>query len=188
MLHRRLGLVARLAAIPTFVIAALSLPACGRSPEHRVLVLGIDGTDPRAIDLLISEGRLPNFTKLRSEGAYGRLRSQKPLLSPVIWTTIATGKTPEDHGIGHFVAVDEETGEQLPATSDMRKVKALWNVASEKEKKVAVVGWWATWPPEEINGSMVSDHTAYHFLFEEGETGGSAGQVNTYPPSLQQQT
>ena len=160
--------------------------ACGGKTQHRVLVLGLDGTDPRAVDLLIAEGRLPNFTKLRSEGAYGRLRSQKPLLSPVIWTTIATGKSPEEHGIGHFVAVDEDTGEQLPATSDMRKVKALWNIASEKDKKVAVVGYWATWPPEEINGSMVSDHTAYHFLFEEGATGGPGRQVNTYPPELQE--
>ena len=102
----------------------------------------------------------------------------------MIWTTIATGKSPEEHGIGHFVAVDEATGEQLPATSDMRKVKALWNIASEKDKKVAVVGYWATWPPEEVNGAMVSDHTAYHFLFEEGATGGPGGQVNTYPPAL----
>jgi predicted AlkP superfamily phosphohydrolase/phosphomutase/Flp pilus assembly protein TadD len=162
-------------------MAVLSLVACGGETHHRVLVLGLDGTDPRAVDLLISEGKMPNFTKLRSEGAYGRLRSQKPLLSPVIWTTIATGKSPEEHGIGHFVAVDEDTGEQLPATSDMRKVKAVWNVATEKDKKVAVVGWWATWPPEEIN-----DHTAYHFLFEEGATGGPGQQVNTYPPDLQQ--
>ena len=66
----------------------------------------------------------------------------------------------------------------------MRKVKALWNIASEKDKKVAVVGYWPTWPPEEINGSMVSDHTAYHFLFEEGATGGPGRTVNTYPPDL----
>ncbi len=182
---RLLGTPCRLAFLLLSVVA-LSLIACGGETHHRVLVLGLDGADPRAIDLLISEGRLPNFTKLRSEGAYGRLRSQKPLLSPVIWTTIATGKSPEEHGIGHFVAVDEATGEQLPATSDMRKVKALWNIASEKDKKVAVVGYWATWPPEEINGSMVSDHTAYHFLFEEGATGGPGLKVNTYPPDLQE--
>ena len=53
----------------------------------------------------MSEGKLPNFARLRQEGAYGRLQSSPPLLSPVIWTTIATGKTPDQHGIGHFVAV-----------------------------------------------------------------------------------
>ena len=77
-----------------------------RSPvRRRVIVLGLDGMDPRTIDLLMSEGKLPNFARLRQEGAYSRFRSSPPLLSPVIWTTVATGKTPDQHGIGHFTAV-----------------------------------------------------------------------------------
>lgn len=180
----------RLARLPAGLLALalavlLATLACGPDRGHRVLVLGLDGLDPRVIDLLMSEGRLPHFARLRQEGAYGRLRSQRPLLSPVIWTTIATGKGPEEHGIGHFVAVDQETGEELPASSDMRRVKAVWNIASQTDRRVAVVGWWATWPPEKVNGSVVSDHTAYHFLFEEGATGGPPRAVNTYPPRLQ---
>ena len=89
---------------------------------------------------------------------------------PVIWTTIATGKTPDQHRIGHFVAVNEK-GEQLPVTSQMRKVKALWNILSDAGRRVGVVGWWATWPAEKVNGTIVSDHFAYHFLFEEGAAG-----------------
>ena len=58
----------------------------------------------------------------------------------------------------------------LPVTSGMRKVKALWNILSDKQKKVAVVGWWATWPAEDVNGAMVSDHLCYHFLFPQGQT------------------
>jgi len=166
-----------------FLLLAL-LAGCGpRDDGSRVIVLGLDGMDPQAIDLLMSEGKLPNFAELRQEGAYGPLISQKPLLSPIIWTTIATGKGPEEHGIGHFVAVARDTGEQLPATSEMRRVKALWNVASEAGRKVATVGWWATWPPEKVNGAVVSDHTAYHFLFEEGFTGGDVTD-KTYPPEL----
>ena len=49
----------------------------------------------------------------------------------MVWTTIATGKTPDQHGIGHFVAVNDKTGEQLPVTSAMRKVKAVWNILSD---------------------------------------------------------
>jgi tetratricopeptide (TPR) repeat protein len=143
------------------------LVSCGGEKPGRVIVLGLDGADPAAIDLLMSEGRLPNFARLRQGGAYGRLRSQKPLLSPVIWTTIATGQTPDRHRIGHFVAVNQATGESLPVTSTMRRVKAVWNILSEAGRSTDVVGWWATWPAERIRGAVVSDHFAYHFLMEE---------------------
>ncbi len=156
----------------------------GSSPAGKVIILGIDGLDPLAIDLLMSEGKLPNFARLRQDGAYGRLISQKPLLSPIIWTTIATGKTPGQHGIGHFVAVNPQTGEKLPVTSDLRQVKALWNIAAEAGRRPAVVGWWATWPPERLNGIIVSDHTAYHFLFAEGFTGAATEEQTTHPPEL----
>jgi predicted AlkP superfamily phosphohydrolase/phosphomutase/Flp pilus assembly protein TadD len=167
------------------LILALGLSSCGRGSGHgRVIVLGLDGLDPRAVDLLMSEGKMPNFAKLRQEGAYGRLQSAKPLLSPVVWTTIATGKTPDQHGIGHFVAIDDKTGEELPVTSGMRRVKALWNILSDKGRKVAVVGYWATWPAEKVNGVVVSDHTCYHFLFPQGQTGDAAAKQVTYPPEL----
>jgi tetratricopeptide (TPR) repeat protein/predicted AlkP superfamily pyrophosphatase or phosphodiesterase len=150
----------------------LLLGACrSDSKGGRVIVLGLDGMDPQVIDQLLSEGALPNFARLRREGAYGRLASSEPLLSPVIWTTIATGKPPLQHGIGHFVAVNEKTGEQLPVTSSMRKVKAVWNILSDAGRRADVVGWWATWPAEAINGAVVSDHTCYHFLFEDGFSG-----------------
>lgn len=172
------------------LLSWLAIPACGPGSvgdERRVLVLGIDGMDPQTIDLMMAEGLLPNFARLRQQGAYGRLESQKPILSPIIWTTIATGKTADLHGIGHFVA-QSATGEQLPVTSQMREVKAIWNIASDAGRQVATVGWWATWPPEEVNGSVVSDHTAYHFLFEEGLTGGESkadsGGQKTHPPEL----
>lgn len=162
-----------------------SVVSCGGgSPTGRVIFLGIDGLDPLAIDLLMSEGKLPNFARLRQDGAYGRLISQKPILSPIIWTTIATGKTPGQHGIGHFVAVDPQTGENLPVTSDLRRVEALWNIAANAGRQPVVVGWWATWPPEVLDGFIVSDHTSYHFLFEEGFTGATAQQETTHPPEL----
>jgi predicted AlkP superfamily phosphohydrolase/phosphomutase/Flp pilus assembly protein TadD len=166
------------------VVAAFLAPACGRKGPGRVIVLGMDGLDPRAVDLLMSEGKLPNFAKLRQEGAYGRLQSSKPMLSPVLWTTVTTGKTPEQHGIGHFTAIDPKSGEMLPVTSGMRKVKALWNILTDRQKKVAVVGWWATWPAEDVNGSMVSDHLCYHFLFPQGQGGADTVQGLTDPPEL----
>ena len=154
----------------------------GGGEGGRVLVLAIDGLEPTVIDLLLSEGKLPGFAELRRGGAYGELESMKPLLSPIIWTTVATGRMPEDHRIGHFVAVNEKTGEQLPVTSRMRRVKALWNIASDAGKSVAVVGWWATWPAERVNGTIVSDHACYHFLFEDGAHGPSDTAGIVSPP------
>ena len=175
----------RLRSTLTLLALTLVLAACGgSSPEGKVVFLGIDGLDPLAVDLLMSEGKLPNFARLRQDGAYGRFLSQKPLLSPILWTTMATGKTPGQHGIGHFVAVNPQTGEKLPVTSDLRRVEALWNIAANAGRKPAVVGWWATWPPETLDGHIVSDHTAYHFLFEEGLTGGGSEEQTTHPPEL----
>jgi predicted AlkP superfamily phosphohydrolase/phosphomutase/Flp pilus assembly protein TadD len=176
---------ARLALLSLLVVlvAASAAVSCSRRGATRVIVLGLDGMDPQTIDLLMAEGKMPNFARMRREGAYGRLQSMHPLLSPVIWTTIATGKTPDQHGIGHFTALDEK-GDQLPVTSHMRKVKALWNIESDAGRKVGVVGWWATWPSEAVKGSIVSDHTCYHFLFPQGQGAGQPAQALTHPPEL----
>ncbi|TDI11936.1 MAG: tetratricopeptide repeat protein [Acidobacteria bacterium] len=168
-----------------YSLLALVLHGCAGGGPGRVVVLALDGVDPAVVDLLLSEGKLPNFARLRQQGAYGRLESRRPLLSPVVWTTIATGKTPDQHQIGHFVAVNPQTGEQLPVTSQMRQVQGLWNILSDAGRKVSVVGWWATWPAETVHGSIVSDHLCYHFLFEDGfqRSDGEATGI-TYPPEL----
>ena len=180
---RRARLIPLLGAAVAILVALVLIFGRSRSASPRVMILGFDGMDPQTVDLLMAEGKLPNFARLRQEGAYGRLRSSPPLLSPVIWTTIATGKTPDLHGIGHFTAVSP-TGENLPVTSHMRKVKALWNILSERGKTVASVGWWATWPAETVKGAIVSDHTCYHFLFPQGHEAAADTRGVTYPPEL----
>ena len=173
MAFRRAGLLA-------LALIALLL-ACGGPGRGRVIVLGVDGLDPRTVDLLMSEGKLPSFARMRLRGVYARVRSDPPLLSPVLWTTVATGMPPERHGITRFLAADTASGEMLPVTSAARRRKALWNVASEAGRRVAVVGWWATWPAEEVNGTVVSDHACYHFLFPQGEQGTPSSSRVTYP-------
>ena len=170
------------------VLAALASFAlgCGANPStERIVVLGLDGVDPRIVDLLMAEGKMPNFARLRQEGAYGRLLSSEPMLSPILWTTIATGKPPQEHGIGHFVAVNEKTGEQLPVTSQMRRVKAIWNILSDAGRRVAVVGWWATWPAETVRGTIVSDHVCYHFLLSDGAAEEGRAPGITFPAEAQ---
>jgi Flp pilus assembly protein TadD len=137
-----------------------------------VIVLGIDGIDPRAVAEFGRDGDLPNLARVMREGAYAPLPSDHPMLSPILWTTIATGRTPDDHGIGGFVAAGDTDGDKTPVASSQRRVRALWNIASDAGLKVATVGWWATWPAETIHGTNVTDRTCFHFLFGEGQAGG----------------
>lgn len=134
-----------------------SLPEA-RSP---VLLLGLDGLDWDLVLPWVEAGRMPNLARLLESGTWGQLRTLSPILSPLIWTTVATGVSPEVHGILDFVEHDRETGRRVPVTSRSREVPALWNIASALGRRVDVVGWWGTWPAEEIDGTLVTDRLYY---------------------------
>jgi predicted AlkP superfamily phosphohydrolase/phosphomutase/tetratricopeptide (TPR) repeat protein len=123
----------------------------------RVLVIGWDGADWRSIRPLVAAGRMPNLARLLSEGASGDLRSYDPMYSPLIWTTVATGKAPTEHGIADFLVKDVTADKRRPISSDFRKVKALWNIFGDFDRRSAWVGWWASYPAESIDGVIVSD-------------------------------
>jgi predicted AlkP superfamily phosphohydrolase/phosphomutase len=136
------------------VVLALVMSACADEDLHRgrVLLVGIDGASFRVITPLLQDGRLPHLQELAREGIHGKLRAHMPLWSPRIWTSIATGKNPKKHGILGFVH------DQVLYRSTDRKVHALWNIASDRGLSVGVINWWDSYPPEKINGVMVSDH------------------------------
>jgi len=106
---------------------------------------------------MLEEGRLPNLARIASQGIYGPLRSHYPLSSPRIWTSIATGKLPENHGILGFAKPDE-AGVQRLFQSDDRTSHALWNIVSDAGLTVGVVNWWNTYPLEKVRGFVASDH------------------------------
>jgi predicted AlkP superfamily phosphohydrolase/phosphomutase len=130
-----------------------------------VIWVGLDGLDWELVDLLSAEGTMPNWKRLTEEGWSGRLASFFPLLSPMLWTTAATGVTPDVHRVLDFQEVDPATGLKVPISGASRAVPAVWNLASAAGKKVGVVGFWATHPAEEVNGFFVSDR-ASPLLFE----------------------
>jgi predicted AlkP superfamily phosphohydrolase/phosphomutase len=136
-----------------------ALVGCGDSEtrRQRVLLIGIDGATFRVAGPLLEEGRLPNLAGIARQGVSGPLRSIQPILSPRIWNTIATGKLPEKHGILSFVHKDETGANQLFLSTD-RKAHALWNIVSDAGFSVGVVNWWNTYPPDRINGVVISDH------------------------------
>ncbi len=133
------------------------LGACAPPEGGRVLVVGLDGASMDLVRPMMDEGRLPNLARLAHEGVSGRLRSERPLLSPRVWTSIATGKTPSNHGVGGWVWRDPN-GQIHLFEGLHRRGPALWNIASDAGLKVVTVNWLMTYPPEVINGVMVTDH------------------------------
>ncbi len=131
-----------------------SCPGCTRhaDPEARVLLLGLDGIEMEVLKPLLKKGGLPNIRALMDRGVYGYLQTFKPTHSPVIWTSIATGKTPMEHRITGFLDMNT----MGPFTSNARKGKAIWNIAGDYGLKCNVAGYWMTWPAEKINGIMLS--------------------------------
>jgi len=150
-----------------------SAPAGDNAPSVRgtgvkVVLLGLDGADWQILDPLIAAGRVPTLAKLKRSGAWANLRSMDPMLSPLLWTTLATGKPPEEHGVMDFMVRDPETGKPSPVSSNSRRVRALWNLFSAAGLSCDVVAWWATWPAEAVNGTLVSDRVAYSLFSVEG--------------------
>lgn len=155
------GYVAGLAALllglgaPPLNSATAKPVAIGR----RILLVGVDGADWLVMDSLVAAGRLPVFGRLKARGRTGIMLATPPLLSPILWTTIATGRRPEDHRILDFM-LDLPAGGQEPVPSTERQVAALWNIFSAAGRRVGVVGWWASWPAEDVRGTIVSDRVA----------------------------
>ena len=154
------------------------------SAKRKLLWLAIDSFDWSVIDPLLQAGRMPHLSRLMADGAWGNLQSITPTLSPVVWTSVATGKRPEKHGIFDFVASDPKTGAVLPVTSTLRRTNAFWNILSDAGLSLGVIAWWASFPAEHIDGFMATDRIAYQ-LFK-GRIKESAGDdpLKTYPADL----
>ncbi|GBC79846.1 Beta-barrel assembly-enhancing protease [bacterium HR09] len=145
-----------------------------------LLVVGWDGADWELLERLLSQGRLPNLARLVKEGTTAELVPVRPLVSPLIWTTIATGMPPETHGIFDFLR-QSSRGEE-PVRSTDRKAPALWNVLSGLGVSVGVVAWWATWPAEPVRGFVISDRVAYQLEV----AGGSPNVSLVWPPAAEE--
>src|SRR3989344_3912630 len=123
----------------------------------KVLVIGWDAADWKIINPLLDAGLMPSLESLINKGVMGDIATLDPVLSPILWTSIATGKTGDKHGILNFVEPIPEQMELRPVTSTSRKCKALWNILSQNNLKSNIVGWWPSNPVEPINGAMVSN-------------------------------
>lgn len=150
-----------------------------------VAVIGWDGATWSVIDPLLREGRLTNLGGLIERGSRGVLVAEPPLLSPPLWTTLATGFPPAEHGITDFELPDPRGGPGRVMASTLHRRRApLWQIASRAGLSVGVVGWWTTWPAEQVEGYLVSDHLAYNRWEAWAERAEGEGFDLTWPAEL----
>ncbi len=134
-----------LVAVPIAAIAAGATGwGRGAGPGSRVLVLAFHGFSWNVAEDLLDHGEMPNLAQLRSSGSWGDACAVKPLLTPVVWTSIASAKPSEEHGVMGFAAT----------SADVR-VRRIWDIYAERGWKVGLFGWPVTWPPSPIDGFVV---------------------------------
>ena len=150
----------------------------------KVLLIGWDAADWKVISPLIDAGKMPYLARFVREGVMGNLATLYPVLSPMLWTSIATGKRAYKHGIHGFAEPDPFTQSVRPITSLGRKCKAIWNILHQKGLHSNVVAWWPSNPAEPVRGVMVSNH----FQQSVGPIGKSwpLPQGTIHPPRLAQ--
>ncbi|MCB9765475.1 MAG: alkaline phosphatase family protein [Alphaproteobacteria bacterium] len=143
-------------------------PAATRFPQAPVMVFGIDGGDWRVMDPLLERGELPNLAALIARGRHGVLRSMEPMASPVIWTTIFTGMTPEGHGLVDWNRSDARS----------RRVPMLWDIFGAHARSSLTVNVPGSWPPHPVlYGRLISGFPIPGLT--SGDTGHLLGRVVT---------
>lgn len=147
---------------------------------RKIIFLGLDGLDPRLTERLMAEGKLPNLARLAAQGSYSRLRTTFPALSPVAWSTFATGVSPAKHNIFDFL--DRNLKSYLPQLSSARvgkpqrvlrigrwripfsrtpielrrKSKPFWKILGEQGIGSTILRVPITFPPEKFEGRLLS--------------------------------
>ena len=146
----------------------------------RTVLFGVDGLTFRVLHPLMERGDLPNFHKLKESGCEAILESKYPPVTPAAWTSISTGMKPATHGVYDFWEYEEQHKPGTPRTAHVQTrrkgAKAIWNILSEYGKQVLVINVPVTYPPEAVNGVMISGYLT------------PSSQVNfTYPQSFKEE-
>src|SRR5579864_9231242 len=146
----------------------------------KAIFLGLDGFDPGLAERFMAEGKLPNLSKLRAQGSYTKLRTTFPALSPVAWSTFATGVNPAKHNIFDFLNRDLKTYVPELASSKVRpphriwklgrwriplsrpsvemrrKSEPFWKILGRHSIGCTILRLPITFPPDEFNGRQLS--------------------------------
>lgn len=124
--------------------------------SHRILVIGLDGATFDLIQPWVEEGRLPNIGRLMDRGVYAGLVSTIQPSSEQAWTSFMTGVNNGKHGIYGFIQEKRGTHKMELISARSIKSRSLWKIISESGKKVIVMNVPVTYPPERVNGILMS--------------------------------
>lgn len=136
--------------------------------HEKVIMIGIDGMDPRLTEKLIDMGKMPNLKKIIEGGSFYDLQTSNPAQTPVAWTTISTGVDPGKHNIFEFIRMNKDTKmpllglhENIPSISgtkyiSLKRADSIWDLTSLSNIPTTVLKYPVTFPPEKINGEMIS--------------------------------
>ena len=138
-LRRKRARRLRSVLLASFVAGCIAVPS-----DARVVVIGVDGASWNQIDPLIAEGAMPNLAALAKRGVSANLATVEPVISPTVWTSIATGRSPAAHGITGFYA----------SALDVRVPTAFERLAG-RGLRVGLYDWLVTWPPPRFPNGFV---------------------------------
>ena len=127
---------------------------------------------------------MPTLQKFLDEGVQGDLTTLQPILSPMLWNSIATGVRADQHGVLGFTEVCAATGNVRPVSGVSRKVRALWNMANLRGLRSHVVNWFCSDPAEPINGVFISDAVVSHLPLRRSEDPGVSPRSFHVPADL----
>lgn len=99
-----------------------------RAKVRKLIFLGLDGLDPRLAEQFMADGKLPNLARLSKQGSYSRLRTTFPALSPVAWSTFATGVSPARHNIFDFLNRDLKSYLPQLSSSKVTGSRKFWKL------------------------------------------------------------
>ena len=136
----------------------------------RVIVIGLDGLEPKIVDAMLAAGELPNLQRLRARGGFARVATTSPAETPVAWSTFATGTNPGGHGIFDFIRrnpatylpdlalnrYEQKNAFLPPKAVNLRRGKAVWDLLTEAGIGATIVRCPCTYPPDAVRGRMLS--------------------------------
>ena len=146
----------------------------------RLLLVGWDAADWKIIEPLMARGEMPTLAGIVADGVRGNIATLYPPLSPMLWTSICTGKRPMKHGIHGFAEPAPSGLAVRPVTNLGRTTNAVWNILQQNGLRSIVVGWWPSHPAEPISGVMVSN--AYPPAVED-PSGAPMAPGTVWPPA-----